>query len=427
MFRFAWLVVFSLSAVPLAAQTAAPKFAPVEARLVQARDGLGSFANKLKSGRPVKVAYLGGSITAAPGWRVMTRQWLAEQYPNAQIDEIHAAIGGTGSDLGVFRVEQDALMKNPDLMFVEFAVNDGSAKPEQIWRCMEGIVRKTWQANPQTDICFVYTFRVGFEKELAEGKCPNSASAMEMLADHYGIPSINFALKVVQLQKAGKLIYQADKPTDDGVIRFSQDGVHPLDDGHKIYNEVFAESFSSLAGMPAADHGTKLSKPFVEDNWEQAKMVSIDKSMLTGAWQDLPADHSLAKSFGKRMGTIWKASEAGSKLTIRFRGSLLKVYDLLGPDGGQVTVTIDGQQRAKPIPRFDSYCTYHRLATLAVAEGLDPNKEHTAVIEIHPDQPDRTPVAFRLKAPDVELKAEKYQGTNVWVGKILVLGEVVAN
>ncbi len=39
MFRFAWLVVFSLSAVPLAAQTAAPKFAPVEARLVQARMG----------------------------------------------------------------------------------------------------------------------------------------------------------------------------------------------------------------------------------------------------------------------------------------------------------------------------------------------------------------------------------------------------
>jgi hypothetical protein len=60
-----------------------------------------------------------------------------------------------------------------------------------------------------------------------------------------------------------------------------------------------------------------------------------------------------------------------------------------------------------------------------VAEGLDPNQEHTAVIEIQPDQPDRTPVAIRLKDPDTELKAPKYQGTNIRVGKFLALGDVV--
>jgi hypothetical protein len=47
------------------------------------------------------------------------------------------------------------------------------------------------------------------------------------------------------------------------------------------------------------------------------------------------------------------------------------------------------------------------------------------VIEIHPDQPDRTPVAFRLKDPDTELKELKYQGTKVRVGQILVLGDML--
>lgn len=410
-----------------ASASAAPPFAPVKAELVRPRDGIGNTLAKLKAGETVKVAYLGGSITAANGWRVKTRAWLASQFPQAKVEEIHAAIGGTGSDLGVFRLERDALRHKPDLLFVEFAVNDGDAKPEQIWRAMEGIVRQTWARDMHTDICFVYTYRTGFEKQLAEGLCPNAASAMELLADHYRIPSINFALKVVELQKAGKLVYQAkEPPAEAGVIHFSEDGVHPLDAGHQVYADVFATAVKEFEkDTDPVNHATKLREMFVPDHWAAAKMVPITAKMLEGDWKELPADANLSKSFSNRMGAVWEASQPGSKLTIRFRGSILRLYDLLGPDGGQVTITVDGVARPKPAPRFDSYCTYHRLATLSVAEGLDPNQEHTAVIEIHPDQPDRTPVAFRLKDPEQELKAAKYQGTKVRVGQILVLGEVL--
>ncbi len=248
---------------------------------------------------------------------------------------------------------------------------------------------------------------------------------MELLADHYGIPSVNFALKVVELQQAGKLVYQSKEPTEAGVVRFSEDGVHPLDEGHAIYADVLAGAVTEIAKLPPLDHNGALAKPFIADHWAGAKMVPVTSEMLRGDWQQLPTDHSFAKSFGNRMGTIWEATEPGSKLTIKFRGSILRLYDLLGPDGGQVTITVDGQTRTKPIPRFDSYCTYHRLATLSIAEGLDPSLEHTAVIEIHPEQPDRTPVAFRLKDPDQELKEPKYQGTKMRVGQVLVLGEIV--
>ena len=103
------------------------------------------------------------------------------------------------------------------------------------------------------------------------------------------------------------------------------------------------------------------------------------------------------------MGTLWEATEPGSKMTFRFRGSQAKLYDLLGPDGGQVIITIDGKTRDKPVPRFDSYCTYHRIATLGIAEGLDPNQVHSVTVEIHPEQPDRQSVAFRLKNPEEEV------------------------
>ena len=128
---------------------------------------------------------------------------------------------------------------------------------------------------------------------------------------------------------------------------------------------------------------------------------------------------------GNRMGTLWEATKPGSRLAFKFRGSTAKLYDLLGPDGGQLTITVDGKTRDKPVPRFDSYCTYHRIATLSVVQGLDSDQVHTVTVEIHPEQPDRSPVAFRLKDPDTELKSPKYQGTNIRVSKILVLGDIV--
>jgi lysophospholipase L1-like esterase len=403
-----------------------PQYQPVTAQLVRTRDGLGNVLRKLKAGGDVRIAYLGGSITAANGWRVKTRAWFAERFPEADVSEINAAIGGTGSDLGVFRLQHDALQYKPDLLFVEFAVNDGGASPERIWRAMEGIVRQTWATDPRTDICFVYTYRVGYEADLSRGQCPRAASAMEMLADHYGIPSINLALKVVQRNEAKTLIYKSDQPAPDGVVRFSRDGVHPLDEGHRIYCDVIADAVEAMQPLSGpVDHQPKLAKSFVTDHWQAAKMVPVQPRMLEGDWKPLDDQHALARRFGKRMGTLWEATEPGSRLAFKFRGTQAKLYDLLGPDGGQVIITVDGRKRARPAPRFDSYCTYHRIATLSLAQGLDPGAVHELAIEIHPDQPDRSAVAFRLKDPDVELKTEKYQGTRVRASQIMLLGDLI--
>ena len=209
-------------------------------------------------------------------------------------------------------------------------------------------------------------------------------------------------------------------------MRFSGDGVHPLTEGHQLYTDLIAQAVTGMQKTSKpVDHGPKLATAFVDNHWQAAKMVPITEEMLTGEWEQLPADDSLARGFGGRMGPLWYSGSPGSKITFRFRGSQAKLYDLLGPDGGQVIVTVDDETRDKPVPRFDSYCTYHRIATLAVATELDPAETHTVTLEIHPDQPDRTPVAFRLKAPDTELKAPKFQGTNVRASQILLLGDLV--
>jgi len=403
-----------------------PIFKPVTAELTRPRQGLGNFFERLHEGGTVRVAYLGGSITAAAGWRIQTKDWLSKNYPKADVREINAAIGGTGSDLGVFRVNHDVLQHDPDLVFVEFAVNDGGRNPEEIWSSMEGIVRQTWASHPRADICFVYTFRVGYETDLQQGTCPRAAAAMELLADHYGIPSINPAKEVVAQQVAGKLIYQAPAPGPQGMLRFSEDGVHPLKEGHQLYTDVISAALRQMEPTSKPiDHAKQLAVPFVENHWESAKMVPLAAQMLTGNWQELASENPLARQFSGRMGTLWETKQPGSRLTFKFRGSTARIYDLLGPDGGQVRISVDGQPAGKPIPRFDSYCTYHRLATLTAAQNLDPDQIHTVVIELDAQQPDRSSISFRLKNPAEELKSPKYQGTCFRAGQILILGDVV--
>ena len=114
------------------------------------RKGLPNFYNKIKTSRQVRIAYFGGSITAAEsGWRELSFDWFRLKFPQTAFYQINAAIGGTGSNLGVFRMEKDVLNGKPDLIFVEFAVNDAGQSREKILKSMEGIIRKCWKGLPK--------------------------------------------------------------------------------------------------------------------------------------------------------------------------------------------------------------------------------------------------------------------------------------
>ncbi|MCM8528799.1 MAG: SGNH/GDSL hydrolase family protein, partial [Lentisphaeraceae bacterium] len=132
---FKLLLVLFVCSLSLSANDA------VDAVECRPRGGIPNFIKKLKDGKQVKIGYLGGSITAQPGYRVLSRKWFQEKYPKAKVEEINAAIGGTGSELGVFRVDYDVLQHKPDLLFIEFAVNDGGNSQEIITRAFEGIIR----------------------------------------------------------------------------------------------------------------------------------------------------------------------------------------------------------------------------------------------------------------------------------------------
>ena len=429
--------VFAAAALAASVCAAAPAALPE----VAPRDGIGHFLEKAKAGPSVTVAYLGGSITAMTGWRNLTTEWLGVEFPKTKVNEVAASIGGTGSDLGVFRLEHDALRHNPDLLFVEFATNDRWRSEESIIRQIEGIVRQTWAKDPTTDIVFVYTVTVQSVQDYREAGVQRSVKPMEKVAAHYGIPSVDFGPRVLAELDAGRLVMSmqeletavpketpdrdkaiAAKLAAEGKILFAADGVHPAMPGHGFYCKSVQSLFAQAKGLGPADHAKKMAESPVDPrNLQSAKMVAITPDMLTGEWA---LSQEMAKSayFLSFMDEIWETKSPGAKLSFTFDGSQCRIYDLLGPDGGQVWITVDGKRSAKPVARFDSYCTYHRMANLSVFDGA-PGR-HTVEIELDAQEPDRQSVAFRLKNPQVELAEPKYHGTRFWPAKILVDGDV---
>ena len=73
-------------------------------------------------------------------------------------------------------------------------------------------------------------------------------------------------------------------------------------------------------------------------------------------------------------------------------------------------------------PRFDAYCTYHRLATLTVAENL-PDAVHTVELELHPDQPDKAAILARRKQKIDN--PERYDDTAWYAGAVMIIGELL--
>jgi hypothetical protein len=299
---------------------------------------------------------------------------------------------------------------------------------------MEGIVRQTWKANPSTDICFVYTLTEAMLGDLDSGVFPHAASVMEEVADHYGIPSIHLGYEVARLHKAGKLVFSGPKPKTDaevsalgGRILFSPDGVHPYEDsGHELYFQTIKRCFPLIEEAGVAPGPHTMPSPLRGDNWEQAKLVPLSGVALSKEWVKLDASVDLkVGEYHRYLPGLWKADKPGASMTIRFKGSSLEVYDLVGPDCGQISIQVD-KLPPYAVPRFDEFCLYHRLSVLPVAESV-PNGLHTAVLTILPNQPDKLTILHKRKENEgiTTLDPKVYNDTAWYAGAVLVLGEIV--
>ncbi|THF80343.1 SGNH/GDSL hydrolase family protein [Cohnella fermenti] len=334
-------------------------------------------------GDSVVIGYFGGSITVGEGasdretasWRALTTRWFRERFPGADIRERNAAIGGTGSDLGAFRCGEDLLDANPDLVFVEFAVNDAGTDETRVERAMEGIVRQIRRRRPEAGIVLVYTaIRRWLEDKTKQ--VPRSVRAHERIAKHYGLGSVD-AGRAMALFAAGEA---------GRIELLLPDGTHPSDRGHRLYADSVGEYLEQermrYLCRAREDRGERQlpmpSAPLLPPALHRQPL----EGHLLDAWKVAqPGWRRDSRSLKGKYPHMLTANEPGTVLRFTFAGTALGIYWLVAEDSGDIEWSVDGSvpERASA---WDRYATqFARAHYVLLCDRLD-DAMHTCTLTI---------------------------------------------
>ncbi len=301
--------------------------------------------------KQINVVYLGGSITEGAGvkkpelrWASKIHSWFQEQYPEIEWKEYNAGIGGTNSEFGVFRLKSDVLVYEPDVVFVEFAVNDKGAAEDQSLNAMEGIVRGILKSNLQCQIIFVLTATDDMLTEFYDkGQLPGSVLMHERVASHYHIPAINVGMalhKRICEEAVGSEIYLADT-------------VHPNEKGYALYYEAVKEYLEKELESPcdAQEIKTEELPSFLgDDRYGHPRMISAVE-LAQGAFR------KEEMSLHKRYQNYISSDISGTKGTIEFEGTGIGVYWSMTKDSGILSFQIDDGE-VREASSWDEYALY---------------------------------------------------------------------
>jgi hypothetical protein len=352
---------------------------------LRVRSGLPNFFAKIESGKKVKVAYLGGSITHQEGWRPKTFNWLQKQYPKASFEMINAAVPGTGADFANCRLKNDLLDKNPDLVFVEFRVNGSSGFGV---RAHEGLVRQIRSNNPKTDICFVYTVGKNMISNLRKGLQHGEGKKMEKTAIYYNIPSIDFGIEVVKQLDIGNYVFNKNS-AKHGQKVFCRDNVHPTQDGYEIYKKVIARSFIELEGKGKVGKH-KLPNPLENNYFSNTHFVSVSKAKKSSGWKKVKTNKDkvyLDDEFrtSKMLSDAVKCDRIGETLSVQWKGTNIGFSTIPIGEGFEVEIQIDGGKPKKYSFSQKAPKNKNRIAPKFSRSFYAPEQEsgnHTATLKV---------------------------------------------
>lgn len=107
---------------------------------VRDREALEPFRMKLSANLPVRIAFYGESTTRTGHWPYYLLNALRSSHPEALVYSSNVAIGGESSVRGIHRYEHEVRSVEPDLVVLEYMLNDTGAPNGSAEHAMRGIL-----------------------------------------------------------------------------------------------------------------------------------------------------------------------------------------------------------------------------------------------------------------------------------------------
>ncbi len=282
---------------------------------------------KAQAGEDITIGFIGGSVTVGGAstsrefsYARLVHDWWEETFPNVKVDYINAGWSGTPSLFAVHRLEQHLMYKEPDLVVIEFGVNDELMDWQQ--EAYASLVRRilTDDCAPAVLLFFVMN-----------SDCTSAQDDQVPIGEFYDLPMVSYRDAVWPEVEKGTILW------DD----IAADWVHPRNEGHAIcaqlINTYFDGVYAKLSQLSSE------IKPIPEEvplpySYENA--VWYNKNNTTpislGSFEISPRyDHSWIHS-----------GDSSDPLVLRFYGKRLIIHvNQAHTDKMHSSVSIDGGEQ----------------------------------------------------------------------------------
>lgn len=219
---------------------------------------------KARAGEDVTIGFIGGSITE--GYNAGTQEiyakrvydFFSENYGTGEnVHYVNAGLSGTPSSLGLLRSDRDLFAEQPDLIFIEFAVNDSNSSLDVTG--YESLVYKALsQENEPAVILLMSVIETGYT-------CQDE---MNTTGFRYDLTRISVKNAIWSYIEDGSITW------DD----WSNDESHPNEWGHSMYAS-FIIDYLKTVDASEIDKEYVLNKNFGVKGFDHTALKMIDRSM----------------------------------------------------------------------------------------------------------------------------------------------------
>lgn len=331
---------------------------------------LAAVMRKAESGEPVTIACLGGSITqgtisagsddsaleSKKCYADLFFQWWETAYPDTEFTYINAGLGATDSYLGVHRVKQDVLDADPDLVLVEFSVNDESSTTAK--RNYDNLVRRILLSDHHPAVMLLFMGQ-------ADGR--SAQDIHSLIGFNYQLPMVSYINVINRMMEENA--YTAKQ--------LSGDTTHPSALGHAITGEIL---WKYLNNVYAQQESFGEPKPFTQNTVTNDVYLDseiIDSTALAPASLGTFEKSSVFEAFPND----YTCSEGDGGLTFTVNCHRLGIlyYRTTDGNGGQFEVYADGEYAATLDADFSGgWGNYAEAAEVFVSKEA---AEHTIEIK----------------------------------------------
>ena len=330
---------------------------------------LKGFMNRAAKGERLTVGFIGGSITQGFSATDLDKcyaarifGWLKKVFPNTEFDYVNAGIGATDSQFGAARVQEDLLQRLPDLVFVEFSVNDHSTP--HFCETYEGLVRQIYGSASAPAMVLIHNVYYDTGK--------SAAYYHAQVGRHYDLPCISIQNSIYPAVAAGRL--PAEKITADFL--------HPNDLGHELVASVITNFLEKVIHDKTQEPQEIFPAPLTENAYEHC--VRLQYSNSTPGKSVFVDDMTPQRDITDIFRNGWSAGEKGAYLEFAFRGTGAAVQYRRVKDGPApiATAVVDENPETACVldGTFDETWG-DKMQLTTVAEHL-PYGEHRVRIEL---------------------------------------------